>query len=55
VSDVLAMLGTTVLWIFLPSFVGALETANDETEMRCLINTIMALLGNTTAAFWISH
>jgi ammonium transporter Rh len=44
VSDVLAMLGTTVLWVFWPSFVGALETANDATEMRCLINTIMALL-----------
>jgi ammonium transporter Rh len=55
VSDVLAMLGTTVLWVFWPSFVGATETANDETEMRCLINTIMALLGSTVAAFWASH
>jgi ammonium transporter Rh len=55
VSDVLAMLGTTVLWVFWPSFVGALETANDETEMRCLINTIMALIGSTVAAFWASH
>jgi ammonium transporter Rh len=55
VSDVLAMLGTTVLWVFWPSFVGATETANDETEMRCLINTIMALLGSTVSAFWASH
>lgn len=55
VSDVLAMLGTTVLWVYWPSFVGALETANDESEMRCLINTIMALIGSTVAAFWASH
>jgi ammonium transporter Rh len=55
VSDVLAMIGTTVLWVFWPSFVGATETANDETEMRCLINTVLALLGSTVAAFWASH
>ena len=55
VSDVFAFIGTAVLWVFWPSFVGATETATDLYEMRCTTNTVMALLGSTAAAFWTSH
>jgi ammonia channel protein AmtB len=55
VSDVLALIGTTVLWIFWPSFVGAAETGTPLNEMRCVINTICALLASTSVSFYLSH
>jgi ammonium transporter Rh len=55
VSDVLALIGTTVLWVFWPSFVGATETGIPLNEMLCVNNTVMALLGSTTAAFYFSY
>lgn len=55
VSDLFSFVGTTVLWIFWPSFVGALETDNPVTEMRCIVNTVLALLASTTATFYLSH
>eukprot|EP00934_Nitzschia_sp_Nitz4_P003452 Nitzschia sp. Nitz4//scaffold419_size8899//2837//4199//NITZ4_009109-RA/size8899-snap-gene-0.0-mRNA-1//-1//CDS//3329551391//3442//frame0 len=54
-SDVFAFIGTLLLWVYWPSFVGATETGTDLYEMRCLINTIMALLGSTGAAFLLSQ
>jgi len=53
-GDVIAFIGTTVLWVFWPSFVGATETGEPENEMRCVINTILALFGSTGAAFYLS-
>eukprot|EP00979_Chaetoceros_neogracilis_P000074 scaffold18_cov238-Chaetoceros_neogracile.AAC.1 len=47
--------GTTLLWVYWPSFVGATETGVDENEMHCLINTIMSLIGSTGAAFYLSQ
>lgn len=55
VSDVLALIGTTILWVFWPSFVGATETGVSLNEMLCVNNTAMALLGSTTAAFYFSY
>lgn len=55
VSDVFALIGTTILWVFWPSFVGATETGVPENEMKCVINTIMALLGSSAASFYVSH
>jgi len=55
VSDVFSLVGTTLLWVYWPSFVGATETGVDTNEMHCLINTIMALLGSTGAAFYLSQ
>jgi ammonium transporter Rh len=55
VSDVLALIGTTLLWVYWPSFVGATETGDTSNEMHCLINTIMALLGSTSASFYLSQ
>ena len=54
VSDVFALIGTTILWVFWPSFVGATETGVELNEMRCVGNTVMALLSSTTAAFYVS-
>jgi ammonium transporter Rh len=55
VSDILALVGTTILWVYWPSFVGATETDILENEKHCVINTIMALLASTTMSFYLSH
>lgn len=53
-SDVLAMIGTTLLWVYWPSFVGATETGDAANESFCVIHTILALLGSTIASFYMS-
>merc|ERR1711968_347145 len=53
-SNVTAMLGTVVLWILWPSFNGALAPAPD-SQMRVVINTVLALTSSTTFAFMMSH
>jgi ammonium transporter Rh len=45
VSDLLALVGTTILWVYWPSFVGATETGIPINEQHCVINTILALNG----------
>jgi ammonium transporter Rh len=55
VSDVFSLLGTTLLWVYWPSFVGATETGVSLNEMHCSTNTIMALLGSTCATFFLSQ
>lgn len=55
VSDVFSLVGTTLLWVYWPSFVGATETGVPANEMHCLINTIMSLIGSTGAAFFLSQ
>lgn len=55
VSDILALIGTTILWVYWPSFVGATETGTLEYEQHCVVNTIMALLASTTMSFYLSH
>jgi ammonium transporter Rh len=54
-SDVLALIGTTLLWVYWPSFVGATESATPLYEQNCFIHTIMALLGSTLVAFYMSQ
>ena len=55
VSDVFSLVGTTLLWVYWPSFVGATETGVAANEMHCLTNTIMSLIGSTGAAFFYSQ
>lgn len=55
VSDVLSLLGTGLLWIYWPSFVGATETASPENFNHCILHTVLALLGSTGATFFLSH
>jgi ammonium transporter Rh len=54
VSDILALIGTTILWVFWPSFVGATETGTPLNEMRCVGNTVLALLASTLVSFYLS-
>mmetsp|Transcript_14533 Transcript_14533/g.20718 ORF Transcript_14533/g.20718 Transcript_14533/m.20718 type:complete len:471 (+) Transcript_14533:103-1515(+) len=55
VSDVFALIGTTLLWVYWPSFVGATETGNAVYEPRCTIHTVLALIGSTASAFYFSQ
>ena len=55
VSDVLSLIGTTLLWVYWPSFVGATETSNPVTEHLCVLHTVLALLGSTIATFFCSQ
>lgn len=54
VSDLLSLIGSTLLWVYWPSFVGATETANPVTEHLCVLHTVLALLGSTIATFFCS-
>ncbi|KAA8497287.1 Ammonium transporter Rh type B [Porphyridium purpureum] len=54
VSDVFALIGTTLLWVFWPSFVSATESAVPAYTSRCVLHTVLALLGSTAAAFYMS-
>jgi ammonium transporter Rh len=55
VSDLLALVGTTILWVYWPSFVGATETGIPLNEQHCVINTILALMASTTMTFFLSQ
>jgi ammonium transporter Rh len=55
VSDVMALIGTTILWVYWPSFVGATETGHPRNERRCILNTVLALLASTTMTFYLSY
>jgi ammonium transporter Rh len=55
VSDVLSLIGTTLLWVYWPSFVGATETSDPVTENLCVIHTVLALVGSTVATFCFSQ
>ena len=50
-SDTFAMIGTLFLWVFWPSFNGALATADQ--QQRVAINTFFALAAGTCAAFLV--
>jgi len=49
-SDTFAMVGTLFLWMFWPSFNGAL--AGGTAQHRVVVNTVLALCGSCTAAFF---
>ena len=51
-SDTFAMIGTLFLWMFWPSFNGALASGN--SQHRVVINTILSLTSSCMAAFAIS-
>jgi ammonium transporter Rh len=55
VSDIMAMIGTALLWVYWPSFVGATETAVPMNESVCVMHTVLALLGSTGATFYMSQ
>ena len=51
-SDTFAMLGTIFLWLFWPSFNGALAVGN--SQHRVVINTILSLTSSCMSAFAMS-
>ena len=51
-SDTFAMIGTLFLWMFWPSFNGALASGN--SQHRVVINTLLSLTSSCMAAFAIS-
>jgi ammonium transporter Rh len=55
VSDILALIGTGLLWIYWPSFVGASVTGSPASENLCVLHTVLALLGSTAATFFFSQ
>ncbi|KAK9829438.1 hypothetical protein WJX72_005875 [[Myrmecia] bisecta] len=59
-TDVFAMIGTLFLWIFWPSFIGALASVEPTADVNkaalpgqflCIVNTVLGLLGATLATF----
>ena len=54
ISDILSLVGTTLLWVYWPSFVGATETGIPKNEHLCIVQTIIALVGSTLATFYMS-
>jgi ammonium transporter Rh len=55
VSDIMALIGTSILWVYWPSFVGATETGELNNEQHCVINTILSLMASTTITFYLSQ
>merc|ERR1711990_353484 len=51
-SDTFAMVGTWVLWMFWPSFNGAL--ASGSQQHRVVVNTVLSLCASAMAAFMFS-
>lgn len=52
-SDMFSMIGTTFLWIFWPSFNGAL--AADGHQLNAIVNTHLSLAGSVIATFLASY
>lgn len=48
------MVGTIFLWMFWPSFNGALAPSMDYGQHRVIINTVFALTSSALAAFALS-
>jgi ammonium transporter Rh len=51
-SDIFAMIGTVLLWIYWPSFNAIL--AHNDGYHRAIINTYISLLGSTISTFIVS-
>ncbi|XP_039259431.2 ammonium transporter Rh type A-like [Styela clava] len=53
-SDMFAMIGTLFLWLFWPSFNGALAASHSVVAQRCVTNTLYSIVASTIASFAIS-
>lgn len=54
-SDVFAMVGTIFLWMFWPSFNGALAPEEYYQQERVIINTVLSLCCSCSMTFLFSH
>jgi len=50
-SDIFSFIGTVFLWVYWPSFVGGFLDSGSAQQQRAITNTVLALVGSTTAAF----
>ncbi|KAL7681819.1 putative blood group Rhesus C/E/D polypeptide, ammonium transporter AmtB-like protein [Plasmopara halstedii] len=50
-SDMFAMIGTLLLWVYWPSFNAAFSGSDDFQRERAVISTVLCLSGSCTAAF----
>lgn len=53
-SDLYAMVGTLFLWMFWPSFNGALGDTSNFDRQRSILNTVLSLCGSCMSAFVLS-
>lgn len=51
IADEQAFLGTILLFVYWPSFVGGALTPNSSEQQRAIVNTLLALAGSASAAF----
>jgi len=54
-SDVTAIIGTIFLWMYWPSFNGALAGEETHAQERVVINTVFSLCASCAASFFFSH
>lgn len=54
-SDMFAMIGTIFLWMFWPSFNGALAGEHFHQQERVVINSVLSLTCSAISAFFWSH
>lgn len=54
-SDMFAMIGTIFLWMYWPSFNGALAGEEYHSQERVVINTVLSLTCSCISAFFFSH
>lgn len=54
-SDMFAMVGTIFLWMYWPSFNGALAGEYFHQQERVVINTVLSLCSSCISAFFFSH
>lgn len=53
-SDLFSMIGTLFLWLFWPSFNGALAAEHPTIAQRCVTNTLYSIVGSAVASFALS-
>lgn len=54
-SDIFAIIGTVYLWMYWPSFNGALAAEETHQQERVVINTVLSLCSSCAWTFAVSH
>jgi len=54
-TDIFAMIGTLFLWLYWPSFNGALAGDAGNARHRCIINTVLSIAASCMSSFIVSR